>query len=126
MASHVKQLLSYIRWTRLHEDISHWDYMVFTPCQLRIKDSQIQFEKLILGITITWNLALYSQHPVPLIPTFPLSSRFVPFFQYPSLRFYISLHSLSDTLFSLFHHFVLPQPHLRLPLSCYNQSEEGF
>lgn len=62
----------------------------------------------------------------PPYPYPPLSSRFVPFFQYPSLWLYISLHSLSDTLFSLFHRFVLPQPHLRLPLSCYNQSEEGF
>lgn len=89
MASHVKQLLSYIRWTRLHEDISHWDYMVFTPCQLRIKDNQIQFEKLILGITITWNLVLYSQHPVPLSLPSPLLSLcpFLPISFPPALHF---------------------------------------
>lgn len=117
MASHVKQLLSYIRWTRLHEDISHWDYMVFTPCQLRIKDSQIQFEKLILGITITWNLVLYSQHPVPLIPTLPsplalsLSSNILPsgftFHYTPYLTPY-SLYFIALSCLNLIYGFLSP------------------
>lgn len=56
-------------------------YLPLANSELKTARSSL---KSFLGITITWNLALYSQHPVPLIPTLPsllalsLSSNILP------------------------------------------------